>query len=1234
MFTLVSLSTADYRRLLASRVNILVCTDSIRSAHNNLVAYSRGGLCVVANLCGLFDSVQHLDKPTEGSSSSLYALLWALNQASFFSHSHCCIQKLSFQSVAMFKKTPQSSAKKPGTAQKQRSLLNFFTKTVTSSPVRGGAADVFSSDPVSPSQNEVTPLADKSKKSNASRKFEPPSSPIAGPRTSKANYAESSDDEDFQLRAPKRRRRRAISEEDENFADVGFDAIAVEESEDDFVVPDDDDEEEVGNKRKRKIALQKTPNKSSRPAATPSSTSRFAYSAPSANTTPSAPRTSQLVSRTPRPTPKPNGKGGKHAERHQWLVDVRDADKNKPDHPDYDPRTIYIPPSAWNAFTPFEKQYWEIKSKLYNTIVFFKKGKFYELYEDDATIGHQEFDLKVTDRVNMRMVGVPEYSVEGWVTQFIAKGYRVARVEQCETALGKEMREVNDAKVTKEVIGRELSCILTAGTLVDELMLQDDMSRYCVAIKEDTSYELPVFGISFVDTATGSFSLTEFEDDVDLSKFETFVAQIRPQELILEKGCISNRAVRILKNNTSLTTIWNKLKPGSEFWDDTMTIREIDAQEYFKDGDGDWPEELKSVKSKDLVMSAFGALLCYLQSLKIDRELVTMKNFRIYDPIKKATSLILDGKTLVNLEIFTNTYDGSAAGTLFAMLSRCITPFGKRMFKQWVCHPLADAEKINQRLDAVDAINSNHAFRDAFTTHLSKLPDLERLISRVHSGNCRAIDFLRVLEGFERIQTAVEEIKLYGPQEGLIGQLISKIPDLETLLKPWRSAFDREKVKKDLVLIPQRGVEEDLDGVQDEIEEINTALNALLKKYSADLRCKDLKYVNSGNQIYLVEVPIKFVKYVPQGWDKSRSTTKVHRYTPPEVLRYIRPLQEARETYNQLVKQVSGRLYKRFDKHYSEWLLTVQIIANLDCLVGLAQASESLGDVSCRPTFLDQERTTLNFEELRHPCMSSNLDNFIPNDICLGGELPKITLLTGANAAGKSTILRMTCIGVIMAQIGCYVPCKSAALTPVDRIMSRLGANDNIFAAQSTFFVELSETKKILADATPRSLVILDELGRGTSSYDGVAVAQSVLHHIATHVGCIGYFATHYHSLVAEFSNHLEVFPRRMQIHVDEENRNITFLYKLEQGVAEGSFGMHCAAMCGVNQKIIDRAEEAAKLFEHTSRLKDSLEAAREGTYVPLGLQSDIAFLLDENDAKDNVSADAMKAIIRSVEAL
>lgn len=221
-----------------------------------------------------------------------------------------------------------------------------------------------------------------------------------------------------------------------------------------------------------------------------------------------------------------------------------------------------------------------------------------------------------------------------------------------------------------------------------------------------------------------------------------------------------------------------------------------------------------------------------------------------------------------------------------------------------------------------------------------------------------------------------------------------------------------------------------------------------------------------------------------------------------------------------------------------------------------------------------------------------------------------------------------------MAQIGCHVPCISAKLTPVDRIMSRLGANDNIFAAQSTFFVELSETKKILSEATPRSLVILDELGRGTSSYDGVAVAQAVLHHVATHIGCTGFFATHYHSLATEFAGHPEIRAKRMQIDVDDDNRQVTFLYKLEDGVAEGSFGMHCASMCGIPAKVVDRAEVAAREWEHTSRLKESLEKAKEGVYIPLGWQSDVSWALREVMSDDGVGERGLEVLMRAIEGL
>lgn len=699
-------------------------------------------------------------------------------------------------------------------------------------------------------------------------------------------------------------------------------------------------------------------------------------------------------------------------QRYSWLANIVDADRHPPGHPDYDRRTIYIPPMAWTKFSPFEKQYWEIKQKFWDTIVFFKKGKFYELYENDATIGHQLFDLKLTDRVNMRMVGVPEASLDHWANQFVAKGYKIARVDQMESALGKEMREKVEAKAKKEekVIRRELASVLTAGTLVDGGMLQDDLSTFCVAIKEFEQDNLPAFGIAFVDTATAQFHLTEFVDDVDMTKFETFVAQTRPGELLLEKSCISAKALRILKNNTSPTTIWNYLKPGKEFWAADITCREVDASGYFVSPDKDnaeaWPTVLREAKEKELVMSAFGALLQYLRTLKIERDLVTLGNFSWYDPIRKATSLVLDGQSLINLEIFANSFDGSTNGTLFAMLNRCITPFGKRMLRQWVCHPLVDARRINARLDAVEALNADSTVTDNFTSSLSKLPDLERLISRVHAGRCKAQDFLKVLEGFEQIEYTMSLLSAFGEGEGVIGQLISSMPDLSGRLKHWKDSFDRTKAREDGILVPEPGVEDDFDESQERINYALADLDSLLKKVRRDLGSNAIVYRDNGKEIYQLEVPSK-VKSVPKNWDQMSATAKVKRYYSPELRKLVRALQEAQETHVQIVKDVARRFYARFDEDYSIWLAAIKIIAQLDCLISLAKASASLGEPSCRPVFVDDKRTVLEFTELRHPCMLTNVADFIPNDIKLGGDSPNIDLLTGANAAGKSTILRM-----------------------------------------------------------------------------------------------------------------------------------------------------------------------------------------------------------------------------------
>lgn len=936
-----------------------------------------------------------------------------------------------------------------------------------------------------------------------------------------------------------------------------------------------------------------------------------------------------------RPSPKPSNSSsspltagsGKHSqfdkkneERYQWLEVLRDAEGHLQDDPEYDPRTLFIPKSAWAKFTPFEKQYWEIKSKMWNTVVFFKKGKFFELYENDADIAHNVFDLKLAGggRANMRLAGIPEMSFDHWAASFIAKGYKVAKVDQKESALAKEMRDQSKGKKEEKIVKRELSCVLTGGTLTDESMLVDDMSTYCMCIKQ---VENSVFGICFTDTATGAFYISQFEDDADYSQFETILAQTRPKELLLERGGITQKALRIIKNNTSVSTQINYLKPNSEFWDTETAYEEVIHGRYFGGQDLDdmsnYPQILKEIlqdKDRSVVLRAYGGLLWYLKSCLIDRDLISLGNIQWYDGIQRETSMILDGQSLQNLEIFANTFDGGSDGTLFKLLNRCLTPFGKRRLKRWVCHPLMDVRKINLRLDTVEFLNANNEIQETVGRQLSSLPDLERLLSRIHAGQLRVKDFVRVLESFERIYDMVVGIHDQCEECVLLKGLLESLPEsLQKCLPKWTDAFDREKAKRDGELIPEKGVEPEFDESTERIKLIEEELTKKLREYRRELGSQEVVYKDSGKEIYLIEVPAK-IKNVPDDWIQMAATAKVRRYWSPHGKKLVRQLQEARELHKIVLDNLQAKLYARFDEDYNVWLQAVQAVANIDCLVSLAKTSNAIGTPSCRPELVDQEDSILKFDELRHPCFSGDSAEFIPNDISLGGDDASITLLTGANAAGKSTVLRMTCVAVIMAQIGCFVPAENAKLTPVDRIMTRLGANDNIFAGKSTFYIELSETKRILAEATNRSLLVLDELGRGGSSSDGFAIAEAVLHHIATHVNALGFFATHYGTLVNSFKHHPQVTPRRMAILVDDEgDRRVTFLYKLENGVAPGSFGMHVATMCGVDKSIVDRAQVAAEEFEHTSRMKRMLEITKDDSSYGLGLQSDFVWATTAN---------------------
>ncbi|KAJ3415706.1 DNA mismatch repair protein msh6 [Chytridiales sp. JEL 0842] len=1139
----------------------------------------------------------------------------------------------------MNKKTPSTSAKK-STATVQKTITSFFTKGPPKTPTHKAAEPSDDTDldaalsfntKVSDTR-DATPMSNATPSNGGSGKTQADNSSssmdvdgedeMAGSRSAgkkRLNYVISDDEEDVgasgrkkQGKTLKTKKRRTIDSDDDD-ADGDFKPDEASGDDDvDYVsdaaaseheVPDSEEEDEVPLKKKTKKpykaeAAMKTPAKKSLAQFRSPGFSSPASGVPDDDamsdikTPVSTKYSSPLTSTSDKKKARAADFKDRNEKRYAWLQDERDAEKRRPTDEGYDPRTLYIPKEAWNHFSPFESQFWQIKSTHWDTVVFFKKGKFYELYEKDADIAHQQFDWKLTDRVNMKMCGVPENSFETWASQFVAKGYKVAKVDQVETAVGKEMREKKHGQGNKKedkVIRRELTMVLTAGTLVDAQLLTNDMSTYCMSIKEEVvaDHQPPSFGICFVDTATAEFHVSFFEDDIERTKFETLLLQLKPKELVLEKGLVSQKTARVLKNSVN-NVQYNYLIPDKEYWDSVATMDELRRSYGFDKSDSGeigWPKVIDELADQPLALSAMGGLLSYLRTLKLDKELVTAGNFHIYDPLRQSGTLVLDGQTLQNLDVFENSSNGDINGTLFKLLNHCITPFGKRMFKSWVCHPLKDIEAINDRLDAVDDMYTLSGLQDILGSCLTSMPDLERVISRIHAGTCRVKDFIIALAAFDKLFTTIEDLQSFADNvksKRLRALLEKGFPgELKDQLTFFKNAFDHRDAMESGVIVAHTGYDEVFDEANDNFVKVEEEFEEYRKEQMSVLNTRNITYKDMGKDLYLMEVPAK-VK-VPNSWKLMSKTQSVQRYYTNVIESLLKKFLQVRELREEALKNVRARMFEKFDEHYQDWLKVIKNIAEIDCYLGLALCRDAIGSPCCRPQFVESDENVFEVEELRHP-------------------------------------------SVIMAQLGCYVPASSFRLTPFDRIFTRIGANDNILAGQSTFMVELSETSKILREATPRSLVILDELGRGTSTFDGYAIAFAVLHHLLTQTQCLGLFSTHYGMLTREFEDNPLVALNFMNFVSNEDQREVTFLYKLTKGASPKSFGMNVASMAGVPGEIVDKAEEVAAKFEQDLKMTRIREGGSGA--IKMSRHADFSYLWQGKSAK---SLKGLSPILRSL---
>lgn len=820
---------------------------------------------------------------------------------------------------------------------------------------------------------------------------------------------------------------------------------------------------------------------------------------------------------------------------------------------------------------------------------------------------------------------------------------------------------------------RELCAITSKATKMfrfNEGDLADDSAAYLLAIKEsgfdETCGGESNYGVCFIDTSIGKFHVGQFSDDRQCSRLRTLIANYAPAQILFERGALTKKTQCVLQHEM-VTTIKEQLSPGTEFWEATKTLKFLQEAEYFNDGSSqEWPEALKKMTNGDnagltsaddceLALSALGACIWYLKKCLIEHELLSMKNFELYRPLdeivvhRKSASftegrnhMMLDGVTLTNLDVVSNGVDVPLEGTLLEQVDNCCTAFGKRLFKQWLCSPLCNPKSINDRLDAVEDLISRTSLVSNAREILRGLPDLERLLRKIHSmgslsrsrdhPDSRAIfyneltyskkkisDFLATLEGFQNVR------KLCSLFDEQLGSLKSKLlkmtvgmdssehggkfPDYEEELHFFKYAFDHAKAKQDGVILPKPGVDPDYDLALQDIHSAKNQLNDYLQQQRKRLSCRTICYWGTGKNRYQLEIPESVLaQNTPSEYELQSSKKGVKRYWTSHIVKLHEKLTEAEERRDASLKDTMRKVFHQFDEKYDIWERTVQCVAVLDCLMSLMVYSSQTEGVMCRPEVLrigDGEEPFLEIRQGRHPCVCRTFSggDFIPNDTVIGhwdssNAAPtsgsSCVVVTGPNMGGKSTLMRQVGLIVILAQLGCYVPAEKCRLTPVDRVFTRLGAHDRILSGESTFFVELSETSCILRHSTKHSLVLLDELGRGTATYDGTAIATAVIRDLAQEIQCRTLFSTHYHSLVEDFSDDPSVRLGHMACMVENDDNDgdpsketITFLYKFVEGACPKSYGFNAARLANIPEEVIRIAIDKARQFEeNVERIK------------------------------------------------
>jgi len=837
-----------------------------------------------------------------------------------------------------------------------------------------------------------------------------------------------------------------------------------------------------------------------------------------------------------------------------WLTtNLRDGEKRKPSDPHYDPSTVYIPPSEEASFTPFQKQFWEIKKQNFDAIVMIRKGKFYEMFSLDALFARDTLKLRLTNRGKEPMCGIPEKSFGEWALKIINAGKRVCKVEQMETAVDQKNRKGGD-----KAIIRELVQVYSLGTIDDFEMLESSQPSYLLSLKSSGRSHI---GLCLVDCSIGCFHLGTVKED-DLSDV---LIRFEPVEVIYHSDTICSEHLSIVKHYCGSAS--TRAKSGSENWDGQLVmnaIQKIAGWEIIPDALERFPKES---------IAAFGGCVAYLNDHKIAKSILALQRFSTLEEAGGSRFLVLDSSALTNLQII-----GKDEHSLVKMLDKCSTAFGKRKLRFWIMHPLRSINQIEQRLDAVEELMKIEFVN--LSKRLQSIPDLERILSRVYSNRCSVrvfLDCLNALKAASQFLTFLED-KVTSPLlKSLCPSNKGKI--LEQHVNAIFSQIEPQKSLEINEFVVKSGVMPKLDKLERDIKSIDDELHNELAKVKKELKCKEIEFVHQQSERYQIQIPVDYTYDLDPKFILMSQTKAVKRYHTSEIQDLLKTLENIENDRLKERNGVQTHFVHKFTEESGLWDSTVEAIAEIDCLFSIAQASLKWKAAGfCRPTFVEKNsniakgKSMLKLTKMRHPCLPGEC---FPNDVLINDK--NILLITGPNASGKSTYARMCCVSIVLAQIGCYLPGESATLTLFDQIFTRIGAGDRLFSGQSTFAVELAETARLMKNATSDSFVVLDELGRGTSTFDGIAIASAVLEHFIQNVRCPLVFCTHYHVLAEQFDGHPLVRNASMKYEIKGK---LILLYELVDGMCSSSFGCSVAALCGLPKSLTAEAQKVADDFE------------------------------------------------------